>query len=238
MVGEMVEEAARRSGVRLEWQLLKEGPHPALSARKVDLWPLLSVRTDSGAKIHFTEPYLSNAFVSVAVDPRVVTPAGQRQIRRVASARFPIVLQIVHQNFPQAESVGFLTRQEAVAEVCNGRADIAVLEARPLQQFALERPPGCEGKSLFTTGLDAKSRQLSIASVSQASAVADRLRREIGHMLADGSVDRIMQRWSYFYGGEADALYRETEARTANRISYLLAGGLAILSTLLLVMLV
>jgi ABC-type amino acid transport substrate-binding protein len=224
MVGEVVQEAARRSGVRLEWQVLKEGPQAALSARKVDLWPLLSVQTDLWPQFHFTEPYLSNAFISVAVDPRFVTQTGNRQIRRVASARFSLVLQIVRRTFPKSESVGFPSRQEAMAAVCSGRADVAVLEARTLQHLALERPPGCEGKSLFTAGVDAKAQSLAIASLSQASDVADHLRREIDRMLADGTVDRIMRRWSYFYGGEADTVYRAAEARAANRISYLLAA--------------
>ncbi len=238
MAGEVVREAARRSGVRLEWQVLKEGPFPALVAHKVDLWPLLNVQSDLWPQLHFTEPYLSNAFVSVAVDPRFVSGAGKGQIRRVASGRFPLVLHIVHQAFPKSESAGYQFRQDALAEVCLGRADIAVMEARALQQLALERPSGCEGKALFTAGVDAKPRQMAIASTQEASAVADRLRREVDRMLADGSVDRIMQHWSYFYGGEADTQYRETEARAANRISYVLAGGLAILSALLFVMLV
>src|SRR5664279_4879496 len=61
MVGEVVQEAARRSGVRLDWQVMKEGPHAALSVGKVDLWPLLSVQKELWPRYHFTAPYLSNA---------------------------------------------------------------------------------------------------------------------------------------------------------------------------------
>ena len=238
MVGDVIQEAALRSGVRLEWRLLKQGPHAALAAREVDLWPLLFAEARPQPKLHFTAPYLSNAYVSVAVEPRFLATAGQQQIHRVASARFPLVMQTVQQVFPKSESIGFRGREEALAAVCSGNADLAVMEARALQHLAMERPRGCESKSLLTVGVDGKARPLAIASLPESSAIADRLRREIDRMLADGSMDRIMRRWTYFYGGEAETVYREAEARAAYRISYLMAAGLAGLSALLLAMLV
>ena len=146
MVGEIIQEAARRVGIRLEWQLLKEGPTAALSARKVDLWPLLLIRTAVLPGVYFTKPYLTNIFVSVAVNPRFVSPLWESPVRSVASALLPIVLQTVDNAFPTAESIGFPNRREAVAAVCSGRADLAVLEARTRQQIMLDRPAGWAGK--------------------------------------------------------------------------------------------
>jgi signal transduction histidine kinase/ActR/RegA family two-component response regulator len=238
MVGEMVQEAARRAGIRLEWHLLKEGPTAALSAGRVDLWPLLSIQTNLSPQFYFTKPYLTNIYVSVAIDPRFVAPLGQADVRRVASARLPLALQTAQRAFPRAESIGFPNRQQAIAAVCSGQADLAIVEARTLQQITLEQPFECGGKALFTGGVDGMKRPLGIAAQKEVSQVADRLRSEMDRMLADGTVDRIMRQWSYFYTGETETIYRAAEARNANRISYVLTGGLAILSTLLFVMLI
>jgi two-component system sensor histidine kinase/response regulator len=55
---ELVREAARRRGVRLEWVRQQGGADAALRYQKVDLWPLLAIIPERSAYVHFTEPYL------------------------------------------------------------------------------------------------------------------------------------------------------------------------------------
>lgn len=238
MTGEVIQEAARRSGLKLHWVHRPEGPHASLTARRVDLWPLLSVQRDLWPNFHFTEPYLSNAFVSVAVEARFADPEQTFLVKRVASAKFPLVTRITSDAYPHADIIGTKSRPEALSKVCAGEADAAVLESRALQQLALERPLGCEGVTFYTMGIDAGARRLAIASLPESAVAADRLRSEVDRMLADGSVERILRRWAYFYAGEAEMLYRTEEARSAKRASYIMAGGLAILSALLFAMLI
>src|SRR5215471_4780467 len=58
---ELVREAARRRGVRLEWVRQAGGADAALRDRKVDLWPLLAIIPERNSYVHFTEPYLETA---------------------------------------------------------------------------------------------------------------------------------------------------------------------------------
>jgi len=44
MTAEVIVEAARRSGVRLQWELRMEGPAKSLAAKSVDIWPLFAVQ--------------------------------------------------------------------------------------------------------------------------------------------------------------------------------------------------
>ena len=57
---ELVREAARRRGIRLEWVRQSDGPDAALRDQKVDLWPLITIIPERQSYIHFTEPYLQN----------------------------------------------------------------------------------------------------------------------------------------------------------------------------------
>src|SRR5215510_10159560 len=57
---ELVREAARRRGVRLEWVRQTSGAEVALRNSTVDLWPLLTITPERQGYIHFTEPYLQS----------------------------------------------------------------------------------------------------------------------------------------------------------------------------------
>jgi ABC-type amino acid transport substrate-binding protein len=57
---ELVREAARRRGIRLEGVRQADGPDAALREQKVDLWPLLTIIPERKSYVHFTEPYLEN----------------------------------------------------------------------------------------------------------------------------------------------------------------------------------
>jgi signal transduction histidine kinase/ActR/RegA family two-component response regulator len=237
MTGSVIQEASRRSGIRLEWSVRPEGPHAALAAGKVDLWPLLSIQAEYQRKYHYTRPYLSNSYIGIAVDPKFATAEGAQHAKRVALVGFPIVTQLAGRTFPQAEMMRLKSRGEALAAVCAGQADLALVEARPAQYFAAKRPKACQDKNLFPYGLDLPDRKLSIASTLSSAPVADRLRIEIDRMIADGTLGRMLRPWNYFYGGEAETLFRMEEARSANHLSQLLAGSLAISTMLLLILL-
>ena len=60
MAAEVIQEAARRAGVPLRWEIHKEGPIKALTSKSVDLWPLFGLQTKLFPQLHFTAPYLSN----------------------------------------------------------------------------------------------------------------------------------------------------------------------------------
>ena len=227
MIGEVIGEAARRSGIRLEWKLHKEGPERAFAERKVDLWPLLAAQHRVFPRIYFTRPYLRNSYVQIATDPRFNPPGGVRQVRRVAAASLKLVSFFSRQAYPSAELSSYPTRADALAAVCTGKADVVLLETRTAEQLLLTRPPGCEAASFHALGVGLPVMSLAIGSDRSATRAADRLRSEIDTMLADGTMRRILEKWDFFYGGEAETLFNESEARDATRISVTLSGVLA-----------
>ena len=154
MTGVLIQEAARRAGVRLVWIVRKEGPYAALAAREVDLWPLLSLRPELRSRIYYTRPYLTNSYVEVATDPDFFTEEGSARVRRVALVALPLVTELAGRKFPHADLVRRRSREDALAAVCAGDADVVFVEARPVQYLALERPERCIGRKLYTFGLD------------------------------------------------------------------------------------
>ena len=239
MVAEIINEAADRSGIRLRWVMRREGPFRALTDERVELWPLLAVQS-SGLPFHLSRPFLRNSYIALVAAPRAGGRAPLEGVRRVSLAGFPLVTRFTKEAFPRAVLVPRNSREEAAAALCRGESDAMVTESRVAQQMALQRPPGCEGKSLEALGLNLPQTALGIASLPepQASAVADRLREEIDAMMADGAMPRLLRRWNYYYSGEADTVYQEMQARQAKETSLALAAVLAMFTVLLLVLLV
>ncbi|WP_321476763.1 ATP-binding protein [uncultured Paludibaculum sp.] len=233
MIADVLEEAARRARLQLDWRLHREGPAKALTDKSVQVWPLLSYRPDFWPAFHFTRPYIQNTYVLVTTDPDISTPEGSRRVRSIAIANLPLIKSVTHAEFPQAELVGKKNREEALAALCLGQVEGVVVESRAAQRAALIRPPDCSGTELHAIGLDLPSSQLGLASTAEGAKLADRLRVEIEGMLSDGSMARILRRWNYYYSGEAETMYRAQEAYSARRISLVLAAFLGLLSILL-----
>jgi signal transduction histidine kinase/DNA-binding NarL/FixJ family response regulator len=227
MVSEVIVEAARRSGIRLEWHLHKEGPGTAMRERKVDLWPLLAVRPNVYPGFHFTRPYLRNSYIQLSPNPRFNPPNGVREVKRVAVVGLTFVMALARQSYPSAEILPRPSRAEALASVCSGSADVLLVETRTAEQLLLRRPPGCEAATFNASGVGLPEMPLAMVATLEAAPAADRLRAELDRMLADGTMQRILQKWDYFYGGEAETLFNEAQANRATRISVALSSVLA-----------
>ena len=240
MIGRVVAEAARRSGIQLQWRLRPEGPTLAMQDRNLDLWPLLSARPVLQRDYHFARPYLSNVYVALAPAGRLSGPEWRQHIRSVATIGHPLVRMQAQTGLPGAELKDFGSREAAFTAMCDGRVDAVFVEARSAQHLALNRPPGCQSISLETIGLDLAPRPLSMLSQRRpdAEAAVERLRLEIDRMIEDGSIERLLRPWNYYYGGESETLYREHQAGIARDLSLTLSVALAVLVCLLLLLLV
>ena len=57
IIVELINEAARRGGIRLQWSLEPESSEAALKAKKVDLWPVMTIRPERKGVVYITDPY-------------------------------------------------------------------------------------------------------------------------------------------------------------------------------------
>ncbi|MBN9659019.1 MAG: response regulator [Acidobacteria bacterium] len=233
MIADVIQEAARRAGITLEWRLLPAGPTVALSGNQVQVWPLLSTRPDFWPEYHFTEPYIQNTYVLVTINPDFATPEGERKIRTISTANLPLVVSLTKRNFPAAEVVPRKNREDALSALCRGEVESTLMEARAAQRAALVRPPDCTGIRFTTIGLDLPPSQLGLASTRKDAQLAERIRAEIDGMFSDGTMSRLLRRWNYYYSGEAEAVFRAQEANSARLLSLALAAVLGLLSVLL-----
>lgn len=233
-VAEILNEAARRQNIKLEWVVsTREHSEEALTSGDVDLWPLRGLDS-RGPGLHATEPWLYNDFAFVAIKPEFRVPDNKKQIATIAVRDQSNARALAAAQYPEAEIVLRKTREEAVEMVCSGKADGAVIELRVASYFIANPPPACLKKTPCYVGISFRGEPMATYSRPQFAAVADTLKSEIDRMAEDGTLDKILLPWSYFQTSDIHAFYHEKQERrwfwkaiALLSLSVLLALGLA-----------
>ena len=187
--------AARRSGVNLKWVRVEapETLDDAFRAGRVDLWPAVA-ETPGRARHHrFTEPWLENSYgllTRTDLDPPVerVEDVGGRMIAIRGSAIFR---HLASQKLPAATWREYPQREQTVQAVCRGEAAAAVVEVRFLDTIMMERPEGCERAKFRLVMIPGALTQLRVMATPEAEAVALRLRREITSLALENRLSEI-----------------------------------------------
>jgi signal transduction histidine kinase len=205
--------AAKRRGIRLEWVRRPEGGDPSLSQGLVDLWPMMSSTPERRQHFHITRPWVRNdlAVISSARTP-VVSVDGLRG-RDVALVNGPVTRALVQKFLPGAVPALAQTRVDAVRKLCRGEVAGAFVEMRLFQTVLMQRPADCEQFAFHLYQLRQASLDLGVASTLAAADTAEILRDEIDNLRANGYFSERMDRWGPFAVSDTEVLFQEQAAR-------------------------
>ncbi|MBV8896811.1 MAG: transporter substrate-binding domain-containing protein, partial [Acidobacteriaceae bacterium] len=226
---DVLDEAARRSGIKLQWVAVRNLlPDQALDQRLVDLWPALAGIPERRARFHVTEPWLSNQYCLISL------ASGSREPpRQVVTIPIRGPLTLAQKLYSPQNVRTVASREQGLSEVCAGRAEAAFLEARYLDTVLLQRPLDC-AKSVFRiTPIKGGINPLSILSIPEAAGAADKLRAALPTMAFDGTMSASLDRWSAFSSLETRSILALEEAEHKNRTFVYQTGSLGIVAMLL-----
>ncbi|MCX6953900.1 MAG: transporter substrate-binding domain-containing protein [Verrucomicrobia bacterium] len=220
---ELVREAARRKGIQLEW-VLDSGFNQA----RMDLWVLLTIRTDRPKTAHLTEPYLraESSFLVAAGGPiRDVSQLARARVSHISSAANR---DIVKKMLPESTSVPCPGSPEALQELIDGRVDAAFLDQYALFASLLR---GERSIPLRVLPNHTPQRHMALAARYDTAAVAEEIRDGMKAMVADGTIVPLVERWVFIPNLTTDVIGELAEEQRHVRWLVLGIGGL---STLLL----
>jgi signal transduction histidine kinase/CheY-like chemotaxis protein len=225
---EVMTEAARRAGIRLEWVHVPAGPDHALSEGIVDFWPVVN-QLPERSRYHFTEPFAEVTYWMVspgrgeALDVKAV--AGRTVGITEGLARIMAVKYLMQPRLRMFTSVPAL-----VEGICGGRVFAGVLAESPTHASIFQKPEGCELRLSPIPGARLWSGIASSPKHPEAARIADLLREEIGAMVHDGTYSTISLKWYGYPTNEAAMVESLTAAhRAANRRNLLLAAMTGVL---------
>jgi len=225
---DVMNEAARRASVRLEWVYLGNGARAALLAGRVDLSPLGYYRPGSYPSLHQTRPWTEDYHVLVWDKARFSSGASDWAGRKVAHVERVATAEMAASRFKGSTLLPAKSRLEALRTVCTGAADVAFVDLRVIESALLERPDEC-GRVRFHVQQSADSvDRLSLFARPAVAAVADRMRDSIDTMIDDGSFVTIADRWFVFSGGELRNVARLQQSNQQLRWLTALCAAMAI----------
>ncbi len=222
---DLLNEAARRAQVRLQWVHVPEGPDHGLSAGVVDLWPIAN-QTPERSHFYFSEPYAQVTYwLLVPVSDPAPDPsatAGRRVGITTGLSR-----QIAEKNLPNPSIHVFADIPSLVEGVCRGAISAAIIPESVTHASLFRQPPDCRLRLAPIRGARLWSGICASRATPGATRVADRLRKEIGSTVQDGAFSTISLRWFGYPTNEAAMVESLAEAQRQN---WWRNAGLAVLT--------
>ena len=218
---DVLNEAARRAGIRLQWVPIRSNLDKAFAENRVDIWPAVSP-TAARRALHyrFTKPWLKNNYCLFSrVDAGITGAASTRQ-HTITYRESPFLGHVAKTALFESRLKPTVTRQQAIQAVCKGEASAALVEVRYLDSFLLHRIPDCRDTNFRIDVLHGFASELSVMSTPAAVRTAALLRTKISSLALDGSLSNSLERWSAFSSTEARSVYALEEAERRNRLAH------------------
>ena len=193
---DVLQEAAARAHVKLQWDLVPRGPDEALTTGAVDLWPVVASLPDRELKFFITEPFAQVTFWLVANRSGGVTVFNRIPGKKIAYYG-GLSRRLVQTRFRDSLAIEYPDRNSSVAAVCSEAVDAVLLADSSADASLLSAAPRCKDRLLFVPVPN--GRLLSGVGASRrrpgAVAAAKALRESIGQMERDGTYASISFRW-------------------------------------------
>jgi diguanylate cyclase (GGDEF)-like protein/PAS domain S-box-containing protein len=216
---DVLNEAARRSGIRLRWVPTHDIPlDDLLRQGVVDMWPLVGITKERQANFHITPPWIESEYVLLSRSDEPIQNPEQAAGKVVAHARLRFTTAIAAQFLPHSIRTIRHLRSEAVQALCQDEASAVLIESNALDAIMLSRPPGCEDTSFQIANLTGATTPLALVSTQAAAREADILRGRISDMGRDGFLSARMDQWSPFSAQGTRSILAEEEANERTRI--------------------
>ena len=230
---DLMNDAARRAGLKLEWVAEKGQPDESLDAGRSDIWPALALTDKRRRKYSFTEPWLTNNFVLVTLKENAFPGKPEMEGKRLGIRVGPFATELMRKLLPGARLQTFPLREQAMSAVCKGEVVAGAFEARFLDSALVERPEGCADKNLDVRRLEGAQSELRIVSRREAGEAAEMLRAALHEVAADGGMGKALERWSAFSSLDARTLYELQDSERRNRVfTYSLSAALSLAALL------
>jgi signal transduction histidine kinase/CheY-like chemotaxis protein len=212
---EMVQRAAERSHLRLEWVFDPSSSAETLRRGEVDLWPVLAEVPERASWAYVSDTWMlsDNYLVTRGHD-------GLPEARFAGEIPYsgPALMDtLIHRMWPRARTRTYAAVDGMVGEFCAGAWPRVFVTSHQASAFLREVTTRCHELEFRVHHLPALSVRLGVGARPDRAAVADRLRAEIVQMGEDGELGAILAKYSYVGLTEARTILQLAEAERQSR---------------------
>ena len=232
---EVLNEAARRKGMVLQWIIAPEGPDIAIRTGKIDVWHLLTDLPERHKWAYFTEPWLRTQFVLAVPKNGAIRKLVDAAGRRISHT--DVALQSRHAGnfFPESQLIPEPAGTELNA-VCRGEADAAFIDMKHMLPRLLQRSSDCGTFPLDVIPVEHANFRMAIGATRSGFGAARELRAEITRMDQDQTLDSLYRKWLRDTTDETRIVSEMSDMRERSRLFRYAAAGFAALAVLLVIL--
>jgi len=226
---DVVKEAARRTGIRIEWVLVRSGPEALLKSGAIDLYPLMANLPERKHRVHISQAWWESPLALVVDRKANFKSPEEVDGRPIAVVGFSVAEQISRQVFPNSTPIRKMPYDEVLRAVCTGEAEASFLTLSLYLELLQQGVRGCEGKSLAPLLPDA-SISYGIGARKGAEGVADAIASEIVTLTYDGTIAKLGAKSGEIVSNQAQLIRGLSKARRNRNLLLLIAAVLAIVT--------
>jgi len=209
---DIVNEAARRLNIRLQWEISKTGPEAAFATGRIDLWPLAAIFPERHGLMYFSPPWMEQPY-SLVTTRKTGEVFPDTRGWRISTGQLGANRIIARDFLHPSEVIPYSTREAAVEAVCQGVVQGALIESRLAFAMRLYPPAGCVGQRIQSMRIRGAKLSYGIASTAASRDVANALQRQIQGMAADGTLARLFDRYPSYGPDESESVLAVTAYR-------------------------
>ncbi len=223
---EAVAEAARRTGVKLQWVFDPTFDLTALRNKSVDLWPVIADLPERRSFAYVSDSWMvsDNYLMVRGSQGRLPGPDFRGTIHYSGP---DLYVGLMRKRWPGVHTVAISPGADLSAPYCNGAFDylfLSVHQANNLMPQVIRQCPSEDFRVYNTPDL---ATRLGVASTPKYAAVADLLRSEVLKMAADGRLGSLLGKYSWVGLSEVRLIVQLVEAERQSRTLRLALLGLA-----------
>jgi polar amino acid transport system substrate-binding protein len=188
---ELIEALAAQMGRKVEWiDIDFKGLIPALVSKRADLAMSAIYITDERRKVvDFSDPYFAGGLVVLTTRAGPIKSLKDLDGKKVTVQVGTKSVGFLKDNYPKVERVEVEKNQEMFNLVEIGRADAAVTGKPAAKVFAQAKP------SLVVLGEQLTVEEYGIAVRKDAPEIRDAVNAALKQLRANGSYDKLVQKW-------------------------------------------
>jgi signal transduction histidine kinase/ActR/RegA family two-component response regulator len=192
---DVLDEAARRAGIRIEWVFIPQGASVAFAAGEIDMFPRSSEVPGMARAPYVTRHWFESFYGILQRAPQGAPAPAEFKGKTVATGQTHFIRAMAERLLPGAVIRPLPTWSRVVASVCSGESDLAFTELREAASALLEHPPVCRETPVRLWPLQNAVVSAGIGATREAAPAADLLRDEIGNIAGEGLLAGLHARW-------------------------------------------
>jgi PAS domain S-box-containing protein len=225
---QLLQEAAGRSGVRLQWVRVDDA-EGSLRSGQIDLYPVLTVTEERKLGLYPSLPWWEASQSLLSLRDRPIKDPAAAAGRRVAIRNFGIASALPSQPLPGATLVPRHDAFTMIADLCTGEVDAALLDARLIYKVLLDQPAICDERKFLVVPLPQTSVPMATFARTGVQPAARRLYSAIEEASLDGTLTSLANRW--FALPQQRYVQERLIEREKRDLALIFAAGVLLLAT-------